>query len=873
MLDSTSSEIVLLRACVKGNKTAFEAIVKKYQSLVCAITFSATTNLDKSEELAHEAFIRAWTNLSQLEDLTKFRAWLCSIVRNVIRNYIRDKKRDVVGQAESLQKMTEISSAKSEPLEAAIDKEQQVVIRLALEEIPEGYREPLILFYREQKSLRQVAELLELSENAAKTRVSRGRKLLRKQVAAMVESTISRTGPGKVFTTAVVVSIAGMAIKGAGVSAAAGVAATGATAVVKTVISGTAAKIIAAAAVVAIGVGAAVTYTHIANLERGPDSFVTANTSREEEWSEDAEDVAALEQAGAAGTVFEKEQRDKAAISKEADLVAVEGKAGENVSDDSSVIINKTGVSGFVIDKQTSRPIKGAEVFCSISGKRHSVVADVNGYFEFLNMQPSERQYVNVIAKDYASRRMVLEILKNKVRKDFKIELARGAKVAGIVSDESGKPIAGATVRTFRLTNLPVTTAEDGEFEIDGLDPGLEQYSLFVTHPNFPTVQVWFVPPEAGQTVLRDVVLIPGVTVHGRITDSQENPVADVVVGTTTSPGMLNSVQCKTDAEGMYRLENVPAGELVLWAMSDKHAPYVERFSLDGPETRKLINIQLDDPWPLRGKIVDARGKAVPGATVRIWKYKGVGSFFACKDKSDSGGRFMIPNAPAMGKMTINVYGEGISGRSTELEMGLEEYIIVVDRAGRLYGKVVEDVTGEPITKFTVRLKYTDRGSNPGYNYSTTWKREGHSFHSAEGLFDTGKEDLTVGAEYLLTVIADGFAPLTIDPVVVPETAEDSARIEFRLKRATTATGRIVDTNDVPIAGARINVLIEKTASYRDNYDSQDTAVSDSNGWFSLAGIGKMQREIYITAHSFGSYRGYTNWLPRDSENFVRVVL
>ena len=105
MLDNTSSEIVLLRACMKGDTTAFETIVEKYQSLVCAITFSATANLDKSEELAQEAFIRAWINLAQLKDLTKFRAWLCSIARNIVRNYIRDKKRDVVGKAASIEKM------------------------------------------------------------------------------------------------------------------------------------------------------------------------------------------------------------------------------------------------------------------------------------------------------------------------------------------------------------------------------------------------------------------------------------------------------------------------------------------------------------------------------------------------------------------------------------------------------------------------------------------------------------------------------------------------------------------------------------------------------------------------------------------------
>ena len=869
MLDNASSEIELLRACMKGNTTAFEAIVKKYQSLVCAITFSATANLDKSEELAHEAFIRAWTNLSQLKDLTKFRTWLCSIARNIVLNYFRHEERDIVSHARSIDKMTDISSVSFEPVEAIINKEQQVVIRQALEQIPERYREPLVLFYREQKSLKQVAKLLELSEDAAKTRVSRGRKLLKEQVAAMVESTISRTGPGKAFTTAVVASISGIAIKGVGVTAAAGVAATGTTAVVKTVISGTAAKIIAAAAVVAIGLGALVTYRHIANPERRPDSFVTANTSREEELGEEAANVAAMGQVSAADTVVDEKQLNEAAISKETGPVTVEGQAGESAGDDSNVGESKAGVSGIVIDKQTSRPIKGAEVFYSFSGQRHSVVADVNGYFEFLDMQLNERQYVDVIAKNYTTRRIILNIVKNKVCLDFNIELTQGAGVAGIVTDESGKPIAGARVKTFHFTNHPVTTAEDGEFEIDGLDPAFGQYSLHVTHPNYPAVQVSFPSPAAGQTALMDVVLKPGVTVHGKITDSEENPVADVEIGTTTSLIMWNSVKCKTDTEGMYTLENVPVGELVLWTMSDKHAPYVERFSLDGSEAQKLINIQLDDPWPLRGKIVDTRGNAVPGAKVIIEEYKGVGSFFASEDQSDSGGRFVIPNAPATGKVTVHVYGEDISRISTELEMGQREYVIKVNRNSKFYGKVVDDKTDAPITRFNVKLRSSKKGSNPGWGYTATWSDEGHYFDSEQGFFET--TDLQVGAEYSVTVYADGFDPLAIDPVVMPPISQDSSRTEFRLKSSTAITGRIVDSNDVPIAGARIRFLTDDNKFY--HYDDRDTTFSNSRGEFNLAEVGTAELCIYITAETFEPYLGSSLTLPRDSEDSIKIVL
>ena len=275
MKNNTATEVELLQASIKGSTTAFEAIVKKYQSLICAITYSATVDLEKSEELAHQAFIKAWTNLSQLNDLTSFRAWLCTIARNIIRNYFRDKKRDIVSQAASIDKMGDISSESFKPIEKIINKQQQAVIHQALEQIPEKYRAPLVLFYRQDQSIKKVAEQLELSEEAVKTQISRGRKMLKQQVAAMVETTISRTAPGKAFTTAVIASVAAMAIKGSAVTAASVIATTaskaGITASVTTVMSGVTAKIITAAAVVAVTVGTAFVYKQMTESGQTPE--------------------------------------------------------------------------------------------------------------------------------------------------------------------------------------------------------------------------------------------------------------------------------------------------------------------------------------------------------------------------------------------------------------------------------------------------------------------------------------------------------------------------------------------------------------------------------------------------------------------------
>src|SRR5262249_12165138 len=73
--------------------------------------------------------------------------------------------------------------------------------------MPESFREPLILFYREENSVAEVARQLDLSEEAVKQRLSRGRAMLRAEMANVVESALSRTKPGRAFTVGVFVAL------------------------------------------------------------------------------------------------------------------------------------------------------------------------------------------------------------------------------------------------------------------------------------------------------------------------------------------------------------------------------------------------------------------------------------------------------------------------------------------------------------------------------------------------------------------------------------------------------------------------------------------------------------------------------------------
>lgn len=207
----------LVTRSLGGDREAFSRIVTRYQILICSLAYSRLGHLGQSEDVAQETFITAWKRLRLLREPAKLRAWLCGIVNHRAYKALRREGREPVRLAEPLEAVPDSAAGGALPSEAAINREEEAILWRSLERIPELYRQPLILFYRQHESVAAVAAQLELSEDAVKQRLSRGRKLLHEEVQAFVENTLRRTAPSQRFSNAVLAALpAGPA---AGVSA------------------------------------------------------------------------------------------------------------------------------------------------------------------------------------------------------------------------------------------------------------------------------------------------------------------------------------------------------------------------------------------------------------------------------------------------------------------------------------------------------------------------------------------------------------------------------------------------------------------------------------------------------------------------------
>jgi len=222
----------LVRAAQRGNKRAFVEIVARHQAMVSGIALGIIGGFAASEDVGQEVFLTAWRKIHDLREPEKLKGWLAQIARNAALAQVRSRK-----PHEELDESLTIADESPRPDEATASEEEAELVRQSLASLPEMYRLPLVLYYREGQSVRSVAESLGISEDAAKQRLARGREMCRERISQVIETVLKRTTPSAVFTMSIAVAIGALAapsaIAGAAFASGTGVGASSAASWVK----------------------------------------------------------------------------------------------------------------------------------------------------------------------------------------------------------------------------------------------------------------------------------------------------------------------------------------------------------------------------------------------------------------------------------------------------------------------------------------------------------------------------------------------------------------------------------------------------------------------------------------------------------------
>ncbi|KOP78755.1 RNA polymerase sigma factor SigW [Cytobacillus praedii] len=176
-----------IKQVLKGDQDAYAEVVEIYGEKVFQICYRMLGNRHEAEDIAQEAFLRAYVNIHSFNINLKFSSWLYRIATNLCIDRIRKKKPDYYLDAEvagtdGLTMYSQIASDTSLPEDDVESLELQETIQREISKLPEKYRTVIVLKYIEELSLNEISKILDLPLGTVKTRIHRGREALRNQL-------------------------------------------------------------------------------------------------------------------------------------------------------------------------------------------------------------------------------------------------------------------------------------------------------------------------------------------------------------------------------------------------------------------------------------------------------------------------------------------------------------------------------------------------------------------------------------------------------------------------------------------------------------------------------------------------------------------
>ena len=173
----------------EGDAAAFETLIDRYSADVYALLYRLTENAEEASDLTQDTFLRVFRAIKGFRGESELRTWLFRIAINESRNRFRwwkRRRRDVTISldatiGDSVTTLTDTLADRSvSPEETALMREREYAIKAALIEIPDVYREAIVLCDIEGLSYEETATALGVGIGTVKSRISRGREELRR---------------------------------------------------------------------------------------------------------------------------------------------------------------------------------------------------------------------------------------------------------------------------------------------------------------------------------------------------------------------------------------------------------------------------------------------------------------------------------------------------------------------------------------------------------------------------------------------------------------------------------------------------------------------------------------------------------------------
>jgi RNA polymerase sigma-70 factor (ECF subfamily) len=189
---NSPEQTMWLRRTKNGDGTAFSYIAEKYQQPVYNLCYRMLGNADDAEDAAQEVFIRAYAKLDTYDDTSKFSTWLFSIASHFCIDRFRKRRFNLISWDDLGSWYHFPDQGTPQPEQALIKAEAAQEIQNLLSLLPPDYRLALILKYWYAMSCQEIAQTLETTVSAVKSKLFRARKMISTQIATAQVAPSSR---------------------------------------------------------------------------------------------------------------------------------------------------------------------------------------------------------------------------------------------------------------------------------------------------------------------------------------------------------------------------------------------------------------------------------------------------------------------------------------------------------------------------------------------------------------------------------------------------------------------------------------------------------------------------------------------------------
>jgi RNA polymerase sigma-70 factor (ECF subfamily) len=186
-------ETFLLARARQGDLAAFEAVVRRYQRRVYGVALRIVRAHDVADDVAQDAFVRAWRSLDRFDLGRPFGPWVCRIAANLAVNHVRSPRAREEGLPEG---HAETPSADPGPLGAVLDAEARRVLDAAVAGLSPEQRAVFVLRTVEDMSYEEIAGALAISAGTVMSRLFRARERLAKALAPYLGAAAVRRKAG-----------------------------------------------------------------------------------------------------------------------------------------------------------------------------------------------------------------------------------------------------------------------------------------------------------------------------------------------------------------------------------------------------------------------------------------------------------------------------------------------------------------------------------------------------------------------------------------------------------------------------------------------------------------------------------------------------